>query len=151
MAARTPILPPASEEIRTLLYDRNGEPILQVSASKQIIQDPVRGMIAQTLNSSIELSCGMQWHPGLLNGPQAVLIGVCEICRHPPYRFPRRERPTHGIVSLQAACRCVCGLLVCPRHAMQCDDGRWRCPRCASRYRLGRFFLGLFFHIEEDD
>lgn len=83
----------------------------------------------------------------MLGGPQPAVLTRCELCVHPPYHFPYREKPTHGLIRLDRAKSCAggCGALCCARHRVHCSDKKYRCTRCARKWRLGRGFLRLFF------
>ena len=140
-------LPTASQVFRTVLSDEQGMPILDVSAGEYMVHDPHGNITIRKENHSILLMDGLEWCPAQA---AQIRVGVCECCRHPPYRFFFRERPRHGLLSMAKAKRCTaCGLLLGPRHRHLGHDGRWRCVRCGRSRRLKDFFLGIFFSTEE--
>jgi len=136
----------ANQSVETELLDHEGNVILEIVAREYMVHEPDGSITTKRLNQSIELMCGLQWHPGLASGADGLLIGVCELCRHPRYRFPFRDAPRHGLVSLAKAHQCIgCGLLLCPRHQKMGADGQVRCPTCGRRHTLKRGVLRIFF------
>ena len=133
---------------RTILWDNEGKPILEVSSGEYVVHHPDHSIDIQHSNNSIQLMCMQFWQPG----PKAQPLGVCELCRYPPYTFPFRKKPKHGLVSLKCAkyCSGSCRRLLCPQHAHLCKDRRYRCPSCVWKYRLGQFLKGLLFRYEEE-
>jgi len=133
---------------QTVIWNDDGNPILEVSEGEYVVHKPDNSIIIQHSNNSIQLMCGQFWQPG----PKALPLGVCELCRNPPYRFPFRKKPRHGLVSLKYSKYCSggCGRLLCPSHAHLCKDRRYRCPSCARKYRFWRFIKSLLFRYEEE-
>ncbi len=95
-------LPNVNETIESILLDENSIPILRVEAGEYEVHELDGSMTHRRVNNSILLMCGTEWHPGMW---KEVPVGVCELCRHPRYKFPLREKPRHGIVSLARATR----------------------------------------------
>ena len=123
--ARQPFqVPPTSDHAGVILWDAEGRPVLEVWDSEYVIHEPGPSVSSRKLSNLLQLMCGTVWHPRMLD---KVPVGVCQLCREPPYTFPRRSRPRHGIVSRKMARICVdCGTLACPKHIRQVD-GAWRC------------------------
>ena len=143
-------LPAANRQVRTVLSDDQGNPMVQMSAGEYMVHNPDGSITVLRENRSIQLMCGLQWYPGMTDGQKIISVGVCELCRNPPYTFPLRNKPRHGLVSMDRARQCSgCGLLLCPRH--QSRHGRQTfCPSCSRRYRLKNVLLRIFFRIEEE-
>ena len=145
--ARQPLNIAGVDQIwQTVLFDDDGKPILEVSDSEYVVNGPNGEVTIKRLNSSIQLMCNSQWHPG----PDAEPLGVCELCRKPPYKFPFRDKPKHGLVSLKYARRCsrCYSRLLCPKH-VRIIDRRFYCPSCALICRLKRLFIFLLFRDKE--
>lgn len=72
-------------------------------------------------------------------------LGVCQDCRHPPWRFPFRPQPRDGLVRLDLAVRCrACNALLCPRCSCRGSDGHVRCVRCHRTHSILGRFIDLF-------
>jgi hypothetical protein len=136
---------PVVRQTINVVRDAHGEEILRTTASEWTLLSPEGVLTNGRLHEAIQLSDGSAWSPAMAFGQNPVLVGCCDLCRHPPFRFPRRERATHGLVRLDRAKTCPCGTLLCPRHACRCADRRYRCPACYRRWRLRRGLLGVFF------
>jgi hypothetical protein len=147
--ARQPFqIPPTSDHAAVALWLADGRPCLEIcGTSEWIIHEPDGSVSTRKLDTLIELMCGTMWHPGMAD---KVPVGVCTLCRQPPYTFPHREPPRHGIVSRKMARTCVdCGVLACPKHVLKVD-GRWRCVRCARKHRRLSILRGLFFVADDE-
>ena len=133
--------------------DEDGNPILQVVSGQYIVTEPDGTMTSRSINSTIELMDGLQWSPALAAlKDRPIRVGVCQFCRYPPYRFPVRARPKHGLVSMRRAKRCAsCGRLMCPKHRKMGTDGKWRCPVCSRRHGWRMLLLRLFFSFDEKE
>lgn len=149
MAGRPmPRLPITNQVYRTVVTDENGQPILEITAGEYMIPDG-NGMTILKNGQSILLMDGTEWNPAMAI-QQGVKLACCELCRHPPFRFPFRERPRHGLVSKWK--RCVrCGRAICPRHRHRTSDGSWRCSHCRHGifHWLREILLRLFTYTEE--
>jgi hypothetical protein len=134
------------------VYDEHGNVILQVVSGQYLLTSPDGTVTSRSVSSTIQLVCGLQWAPShAAMRDHAVRIGVCMLCREPPYRFPFRRRPRHGLVSLRRAKRCAsCGRLICPQHRTMGPDGRWRCIVCARWHGWLMRLLRLLFSFKED-
>lgn len=146
--ARQPLNIAGVDQIwQTILWDDEGKPLLEVSASEYVIHEPKGKVTIRRSTSSIQLMCKRFWRPG----PKAEPLGVCELCRKPPYKFPFREKPKHGLVTLKYAKQCFgsCGRLLCMKHAKRIH-GRFYCPSCAAKYRAKRILTTLLFRYEEE-
>jgi len=134
------------------IYDEHGKPILQITSGQYIVTEPDGTMTSRSISSMFPLVCGLSWSPlEAARKDNPIRIGICPLCRHPPYRFPIRPKPRHGLVSMRRAKRCVsCGRLICPQHRKMGADGQWRCTGCSRWYRLRTALLGLFFRYEEN-
>ena len=128
--ARQPYnIPDTRSVIEAVLRDADGTHALRISGEEWELHTP-KGIVNIKRHNSFRLMCGTQWYPALW---KAVPVAICEICRHPPYTFPFRERPQHGVVSIARSKECDCGKRLCPRHAKRCSDGKYRCPSCRRR------------------
>ena len=146
--ARQPLNIAGVDQIwQTILLDDEGKPLLEISAGEYIVHGPKGEITIRRSNCSIQLMCKQLWHPG----PKAEPLGVCELCRKPPYKFPFREKPKHGLVTLKHAnyCSGSCHLLLCPKHARYIND-QFYCPSCAAKYRAKHVMTSLFFRYEEE-
>jgi len=134
------------------VYDEHGNVILQVVSGQYLVTTPDGTVTSRSVGSTIELVDGTQWSPAqaaVKDNP--IRVGVCILCRHPPYQFPRRQKPRHGLVSLRRAKRCAsCGRLICPHCRKMRTDGKWRCIVCYRRHWWRMLLLRLFFSFEED-
>lgn len=147
MARQSFQVPPSSDHTGAILWSSDGQPILEMWSSDYMIHEPDGSISTRKLNTAIELMCGTMWHPGIAD---RIPIGVCQLCRQPPYTFPFRERARHGIVSRKMARTCVdCGRLACPKHIRQVD-GAWRCVQCAGKHRALSFLRSIFFRCEDE-
>ncbi len=144
-------IPPAKQQIQTVIYGKDGNPILTVGIEEFAVQEPDGSISVRKVSQNIILEDGQAWNPSMMMGNKPILVGVCEICRNPYWGFPFREKSSHGLVALGRATRCAgrCGRLLCTRHRIRCRDRRYRCKPCARRFALKRFFLKLFFTYEE--
>lgn len=140
-------MPGATQTVQTVHWDAEGNPILQIAATEYMIHLPSGEVRSVRTNNAIQLMCGTMWHPGMKDVP----VGVCEFCRKPPYTFPFRQKPGHGLVNLKNGARCVsCGVYACRCHIHVGPDGRPRCLDCHRKYRLRAFLRRIFFTYEED-
>lgn len=133
---------------QTLYWDDRGRPVLQVAAGQYVIHEPGKPIIIQNATHGIQLMCGLVYHPG----PKAPPLVVCELCRHPPYRFPFRDQPRHGLTSLQYSAVCAgrgCGRRLCPRHAIAVT-GNTYCPDCSTWARVRQLFTYILFRFEDE-
>lgn len=136
---------PVMRQTINVVRDRHGEIVLRTTASEWTLRTPDGALTNGRLHESIQLADGSAWNPAMVFGQNPILVGCCDRCRHPPFRFLRREQSTHGLVRLDRAKTCPCGTLLCPRHAYRCTDRRYRCPTCARRWQLREGLLGIFF------
>lgn len=148
-------LPGTASLYDNTIYDERGNVIFKTVTGQYLIHEPDGSMTSRSEGSTIELVDGTQWSPAqaaMKDNP--IRVGVCQLCREPPYQFPFRAKPRHGIVSLRRAKRCAgsgCGRLLCPQHRKMGSDGRWRCTVCARRHWWRMLVLRLFFSFEEDN
>lgn len=137
---------PVVRQTINVVRDPHGEVVLRTTASEWTLLSPEGVLTNGRLHESIQLSDGSAWSPAMAFTQNPIYVGCCDLCRHPPFRFPHREQPTHGLVRLDRARTCSgCGALVCPLHAHRCADRRYRCRRCYRRWRLQRRLLSIFF------
>ena len=136
-----------SEEIKTISYDENGNPILTTSSTHEVGQLPDSTEYDRKTNQTIQLMDGLQYHPAMSVGQNPIYIATCAICRNPKLT----RKTSHGLVSLPAARRCArCGKTLCPRHSKTLDNNESYCIRpCAKIYKFKRFLKSIFFR--EDD
>ncbi len=134
---------------RTVLCDRDGKPIIQLSLDDVSINNG-KTIKQYKTSSAIRLMDGSFATLSLILSKDRPYAGVCEFCRNPPFIGFRRQGPAHGIVALARAKTCVdCGELCCPRHFRVCCDTKVRCCRCARTYRWRGMLKWLFFTEEE--
>jgi hypothetical protein len=135
---------------RTVLCDIDGEVVLDIGYTDFTVQ--TNNIIQQyQIGAYIQTVDGRQWSPIQLRSQPPVYVGICSLCRKPPFRWWGHEKPTHGVVTLQSAHTCVeCGQLCCPRHFRKGRDGNYRCRPCSSRRRLKAKVKSIFFtNVEE--
>lgn len=137
----------------TTITDVNGEVVLEIRQDEYLVVQQDGSFESYTHYRYITLVDGSSWAPQLMWQKSAnFMVGVCAVCRqHSLFR-----RRTHGLVLLSRARLCSginrdgCGKLVCPRHAVRCSDGRWRCISCARKFRLKNLVKPLFFEKVEE-
>jgi hypothetical protein len=147
----TPSFSPFHRDFVRVLKDQWGQTILEISTREATIHLPDGSCHKQHLYESVQLVCGAMYEPRMSVGTDPVmLLGVCQTCRHPPFRLFGKETPTHGLCSKAAGHTCVdCGTFVCPRHASnrgECQC-RWRCLPCAKRNRTRSLAANLLTRI----
>lgn len=134
------------EEI--VLCDPEGKPMLVIGSSKVSVIGPKGEVSEYTKDCGIRLVDGLLWHTGMLKWANPVLLTTCSICRNPPVSLFKRERATHGLLSVRNARVChKCGTLVCPQHR-RLVEGSWLCISCAKKATLKRLLLPLLFREE---
>lgn len=143
MPQQTP-MPPVYKAIKTLVVDKAGNPVVMLKYREIIIVRPNGSTKEYKAGANIELVDGTVFNVGMLAGPRPVRLAVCELCREPPYTFPRRSEPTHGLCATGHRCR-DCGRWSCPGHCEADPCGRWRCTLCARRNRRRRWVRRVFF------
>ena len=124
---RVPISPTGTVEYVTEITDAYGVPILVITSREMFLDDGNGKTHKLHYNALVQLCDGTTWHTGLLKGPNPKLPGVCEFCRRPPYRFPWRDRPRHGVaarVETLRSCRGLCQPHACFSVSASC---RGRC------------------------
>ena len=142
----------ANQEFVTIYYDDEGQSVLEIGAGQYILHFQDGTEVDRKTSQSFQLECGLQFTPAMSHGQQPVLIGICQLCRRPPYRFPfRKAVKHHGLVSMARSRRCRrCGKLLCPNHYRRCRDNRYRCiSPCTNIYNIRRLVRRLFFTVEE--
>ncbi|MBL1216577.1 MAG: hypothetical protein D8M59_03695 [Planctomycetes bacterium] len=140
---------PVIRSTDNVIYDNDGTEILRITASEMTIQMPDGTLEHRKKHENLILADGTSWNAAMLYAQPPVQIGACAQCRKPPYSFPFRAKPSHGLVRLTRAKTCPdCGTLTCPKHRTRCSDGRFRCTVCARKWRLRESILGLFFVTE---
>ena len=150
--ARQSIIPGAGSVFQNRVYDDEGNVIMEMTSGQYMVREPDGSFITRNENSTISLMDGLEWCPLMATGPQPIRIGVCTLCRNPPYQFPVRHGPKHGLVSMRRAKRCAsCGRLLCPIHRRKCSDHKWRCPACSRKHRAKTILFRVFFSLEQED
>jgi hypothetical protein len=129
----------------TIIRDINGEIIATLTAEEMTVHYPDGRVVNRKKLENIELVDGTGFNAGMMLANPPVQIGVCHFCRHPPYTFPVRDKPTHGLIRLSRAKTCTCGMLCCRKHRQLCRDGIVRCPPCTRRWFWKEAVLGIFF------
>ena len=148
MARPTLNMAGVNQSWQTLYWDDRGRPVLEISAGQHIIHEPDGSVTIQHANHRIQLMCGDVYS----SGPKAPPLVVCEMCRHPPYRFPFRDRPRHGLTSLKHSALCQgrrCGRRLCPRHTITIS-GRTYCPACSIWARVKELATRILFKCEDE-
>lgn len=144
-----PALPPIIRTVETVFYESDGSEVLRLSARQLTLHHPDGSIEQRKINDNLVLVDGSTWNAAMLLAQPPVAVGICELCRRPPYMFPARAKPTHGLVRLSRAKACTCGTLCCPRHRRRCADGQIRCAHCARRWSWKERVLSLFFTSQE--
>ena len=127
----------------TVIYDGDEE-VARIKGSDITIRHPNGALEQRKLHDNLLLVDGTNFNAAMMFSTPRVDIGVCRPCRRPPYTFPFRKQPTHGLMRLTRAKTCACGVLCCPKHRHRCADGRYRCPRCLWRWRLRQSIVWVF-------
>ena len=125
----------------TTITDVNGEVVLEIRQNEYLVVQPDGSFESYTHYRYITLVDGSAWVPQMMCQKPPIFVGVCSLCRKRSL-FKRR---THGLVMLARARLCECGVLCCPKHRTLCSDNKWRCPKCARKYRLKSLIRPLFF------
>ena len=150
MAKQPPNFSPPQVFSQTILCDIDGQAIIDIGYRDYSVHTP-NGLEHHQIGTCIQTVDGRQWSPLQLRAQPPVHVGVCTLCRKPPFRWIGRESPTHGIVTLQQARTCVdCGKLCCPKHFKRGRDGKYRCRPCSSKRRFKAKLKSIFFtHVEK--
>ncbi len=134
----------------TQITDINGDIIAEIGLRQYTIRLPNGAIIHRRVNENMTLECGTMWNPGLM-AMAKIYVGVCQQCRRPSL-FSYRG---HGLVATHRAKLCVdgCGQLLCPRHARQGRDKKWRCVSHHWTHVLTHFLqtLARFIFFERED
>jgi hypothetical protein len=130
----------------TVVRELNGDEVMRISSNDITIFYSNGEHEKHREYDNIILADASIWNVAMLAAK--IYLGVCSLCRRPPYTFPFRRRATHGLVRLSSAKACPCGVLCCPAHCRQGDDGVWRCLRCTRRFTVHRGIRSIFFHRE---
>ena len=146
-----------SEKKQVTFYDDESRPILTVvSSSEYTIHHPDGSETEVKDSQFIQTVTGQTVHTSALFGPNALQLGVCWLCRRPPWSLFGRSRPTtHGLVLIGkergGARRCQrCKRLLCGQH-QQWVAGRPYCVSpCAGIAKRKRLFRKIFFKLVED-
>ena len=135
-----------NQRTTTVLRDINGEIILEIGLEEYIVREADGSITFYRRSDNILLADFVEFNPGMLVGNTPVLIGVCQQCRTFSVSLFRRQRPTHGIVTLARSKLCSdCGILCCPQHRKLGSDQRWRCLPCAKKYTAKQFIKSIFW------
>lgn len=143
MLGQLPHIAPIVLTNETVIYDGDEE-VARITGTDITIRQPDGALEQRKLHDNLVLVDGTNFNAAMMFGTPRVDIGVCRLCRRPPYTFPFCKRPTHGLVRLARAKACVCGTLCCPKHRHRCADGRYRCPKCTWRWRLRQCIVWIF-------
>ncbi|MGD2111548.1 MAG: hypothetical protein PVI86_19400 [Phycisphaerae bacterium] len=139
---------PVISQTDSVIRDKNGEEILRIGAGEFTICYPDGRIERHKVSTNIILTDGTNFNVGMMYANPPVQVGVCSLCRHPPYSFPIRQAASHGLVRLTRARTCTCGTLCCVRHCKLCTDGRFRCLRCARKWSWKEVISRVFFAKE---
>jgi len=131
--------------IVTTIKDLKGKVVLKITKNEYIVIKKDGSVISYNKHEYIQLVDGLAWSPDMLNHNPPVHIGVCEMCRNPGFSLFGPKTPTSGLVCMSRAKQCECGVLCCPQHRELCADKRWRCLKCAEKFKglslLNKLFL----------
>ncbi len=137
--------------VQSDFYDADGQLVLTIGMSEFTVLAPDGTISEYKRGSSIQLVDGLAWNPSMTSQAKPILLTSCSTCRSPPISLFRRERATHGLLSVGNAHVCVdCGQVTCPRHG-RAIRGNWRCLRCSRLHRSWRAVRPIFFAREEDE
>lgn len=149
MARQNFNIPPAKQKIQTIIYGKDGRPILTIGMEEYAVQEPDGSMSVRKISQNLVLEDGQAWNPSMMMGNKPILLGVCEHCRDPAPSLLQHRRPSHGLVALHRAKLCAdCGQLLCPRHQERCRDKKYRCSTCARKSAIKGLLRRLFFTYE---
>ena len=150
MAASPGNAPTVNQHYQIVIHDQRGWPVLVIGRREYGVVDG-HGAVLQFENSDyIQLVDSLAWCPAMLEGPNPVMLTSCATCRRPPASLLKRERPTHGLLSVRNARTCVdCGAVTCPRHR-RLMGRHWRCIPCSRKSRLLSVIRTLFFKPDQE-
>ena len=134
-----------STNIITTITDLYGNVVVEVKQNEYIVIGTDGSITSYSNHQYIQLVDGLAWSSELLRANPPVYVGVCEICRNPDFSLFRSQRKTHGLVAMSRAKICECGILCCPKHRVLCSDNRWRCHKCAQKFKIISILKPLFF------
>lgn len=123
-------LPPHEQHIETIIRDEHGREILRTGMTVTTIMMPDGSLKEQKISEDIETVDGVSWNPAMRFGPNSggAQLVACSICRS--------NHSSHGLCTSANIRRChTCQKACCPCHSQLCSDDRFRCPKCARRYR----------------
>ena len=111
-------MPAVNQELDTVILDDQGQPVVTVGMRTFLVHEPDGSITKRKISQNIALADGSIWNPSLSMPPKpAVVLALCDCCRNPPWRFPQRAAPSHGLISRARAKTCAsCGHLCCPKH-----------------------------------
>ena len=139
---------PVISQTDSVIRDGNGEEILRIGASEFTVRAGDGSVRRHKVSENIVLADGTNFNVGMMYTNPPIQIGVCSLCRRPPYSFPFRDARSHGLVRLTRARTCTCGALCCMKHCKLCSDNRFRCLRCVRRWSWKEAILCVFFAKE---
>lgn len=130
-------MPPAvhtHKEIKTILTDLKGKPVLQTGHDEYSVRDSQGQLIHRSINENILLCDKVYWNPTMLQANPPVHIAFCAPC----------SETGHGVITLYNSKLCTrCGRRVCPRHRKLIDN-QWFCERCVNLNKIKSVFRFLF-------
>ncbi|MCY2950834.1 MAG: hypothetical protein NTU53_02525 [Planctomycetota bacterium] len=144
MPAPSHNLAPIVRRSLNVIRDEDGAPVVLIGTHEITCQTHDEIQVFKQFDT-IQLADGSCMGVASLLGKTAADLGICRLCRNPPYTFPSRRKTIHGLVRLDRAHTCSCGAVICTRHAKLGSDGQWRCIPCARRRSFSDLLLGLFF------
>ena len=149
--AKGPLITPPFTASTMVFRDVDGNPILELEYFSDVPQVTPAGIVAQKRSEGIEGVDGHLLTAAILMAKPPVALAVCAECRNPRRRWLRLQKPSHGILLAKNSHACEgCHSRFCHRHSELCSDGKWRCHRCAGKFRAKRFVTSIFFREERD-
>ncbi len=142
--AHNPQLPPEHSTIETLIYDADGNIVARSTVDAWEFVQPDGTWCSIKRSGNFQLADGSIFNAGMMVGNK-VMLCVCDLCRHPPLRMFRRERPNHGLIMRHNAVVCAhCRGTFCARHTVAGAYGRRLCLRCRRRQSLLSAIKAIF-------
>lgn len=146
MTRQQPDLGDDSQIIENRLYDAQGQLAFEIRAGEYTTYNLDGSSITKKSYQGIGLVCG-----SVYQGGSKMLLAICEDCRYPPYRFPWRYKPRHGVFNQKLGHRCAghhCGKQLCPRDAIRYHH-HYYCLSCFRKERIKTWFLKIFTSTKE--
>ena len=149
MARRQNAITPVNQEIRTVIYDPEGNVMRTLGMQEEVVQENGSITIRKT-SENVVLDDSQVWNPSQMMGNNPRFLCICWFCqRAGPSR--NRNPASRGLISAHLATVCTdCGKILCARHRKEGKDRKLRCRPCSRKYTAKRILRKILFTYEED-